>query len=511
MNAISHERELEGNLKLIVKASLIVFLGLILSKIFTYTYKIIIARYFGPEIYGIFSLATMILGLFVVLSSFGLSDGLLRFIPLYRGKSEINKVRYILKFSLIVLFISGILFGIALFFLSEFISINIFHNPPLIIYLKWFSFLIPVSIFLNIFLSLLRAYEKISTHSLLINILQPALSLLGIILFIFIGLKSNAVIFSYVSSLLIVLLISFLICKYKISNAFGKYFLTSQTKKKVMNTFLSYSWPLIFLVTLSNLFAWTDSFMIGYFLNVAQVGFYNVSIPFSNLFYFIPLILMSLFYPLVVREFSRKKHNLIKNLSQQIIKWIFIINLPVFIIFILFPGAIINIFFGSQFLIAENSLRILSIGAFIFSVLALSKDLISMEGKSKILLIDILITSIFNFFLNFILIPKFGINGAAISTSFSSIILGIILTIQSKNYLTFNQVFKRIWRVVIASIIPISLLIYLKQFFPITLISLILQGIFFILIYLLLVLLMRCLDKNDFIILGLIRKKIFFR
>jgi O-antigen/teichoic acid export membrane protein len=445
-------KEFDNSLKLIVKSSFIVLIGLILSKIFTYAYKIIIARYYGPEIYGLFSLATMILGLFVVFSSLGLSEGLLRYIPLYRGRSEINKIKYILKFSLTILLFSSILFGIALFFLSEFISIHIFHNPPLIIFLKWFSFLVPVSIFLNILLSLIRAYEKISSYSFITNILQPTLSLVVVLFFIFLGLKTNAIIPSYVISLLIALLISFLICKYKLSDAFGRYLLTSKNKKRIAWDMFSYSWPLIFLSVLTSILVWTDSFMIGYFVNVLQVGDYNVATTFVNLLNFASSIMILLFYPLAVRAFSTNKKKLIKDLSQQIIKWVLIINLPILIIFILFPGAIINLFFGADYLVAENSLRILSLGAFIFSALVISKDLISMEGRSKTLLIDLLVISLLNFFLNLILIPKFGINGAAFSTSISLLILGLIFALQSRDYLPAGQLIKKTWKIILVSI-----------------------------------------------------------
>lgn len=508
MNNKSDQIELDNSLKLIVKSSFIVFIGLIISKILTYTYKIIVARYYGPEVYGLFSLALMILSLFVCFFSFGLPEGILRYAAFYRGKSETNKVKYILRFSLIVLFFSGILSTIILFISSDFISLNIFHNSDLIIYLKWFSFFILLSIFLNFFLALIRAYEKISSYSFIINILQPALSLIILILLIFIGFNSQAIILSCVSAILIALLISFTICNHSIFKSFGKQSLNKTSKKEVISSLISYSWPLTFLMIISNLFVWTDSFMIGYFKGVLDVGFYNVSITFVNLFNLAPLILMSLFYPLVVKEFSRKRLVLIRDLSKQITKWICIINLPILILFILFPGAIINVFFGPEFLIAENSLRILSIGSFFFFLFIISNDLLSMKGKSKILLINIISLAIFNFLFNLLLIPKYGINGAAFSTAVSLSLLGIILTLEVRHFLSIILIKRKILRVLLVSLIPTLILTYFKSFFPKSLVSLILQGVFFILIYLLLILLTGCLDENDFMILNLIKGKI---
>jgi len=93
-----HATQVDNSLKLIAKTSFIVFIGVVLSKVLAYVYRIIIARQFGPEMYGVFSLAIMIGGWFAAFSALGLSDGISRFIPIYRGKKEVEKIRYIFRF-----------------------------------------------------------------------------------------------------------------------------------------------------------------------------------------------------------------------------------------------------------------------------------------------------------------------------------------------------------------------------------------------------------------------------
>src|SRR3972149_1823388 len=90
-------RGFESSLKLLAKTSFIVLIGVIISKILGYTYRIIIARYYGPEVYGLFVLALMISGWFIAISALGFNEGILRFIPIYRGRKEIEKIKYALK------------------------------------------------------------------------------------------------------------------------------------------------------------------------------------------------------------------------------------------------------------------------------------------------------------------------------------------------------------------------------------------------------------------------------
>ena len=154
--------EINKELKLIAKLSLVIFIGIFLSKLLTYVYRIIIARHFGPEIYGLFSLAIMISGWFIIFSSLGLAEGLLRYIPWYRGEKKYNKIKYILKLSITITFVTGIISGFLLFILAEFISLKLFHNSNLIIFLQVFSVIIPIFLLARIFLTVLQAFEKIS-------------------------------------------------------------------------------------------------------------------------------------------------------------------------------------------------------------------------------------------------------------------------------------------------------------------------------------------------------------
>jgi len=136
--------KLEKSLKLLAKSSIFVFVGIFLSKVFTYIYRIIIARHFGAESYGLFSLAVIVLGLFVTVASLGFLGSLVRFIPQYREKGEFGKIRYLIRLTSLSLLVSSIIFGIILFFSSELISLKIFNDARLIFPLKLFSFLVPL-------------------------------------------------------------------------------------------------------------------------------------------------------------------------------------------------------------------------------------------------------------------------------------------------------------------------------------------------------------------------------
>jgi O-antigen/teichoic acid export membrane protein len=303
-------------------------------------------------------------------------------------------------------------------------------------------------------------------------------------------------------------IISYRVCLKKIPLLLKKE--KSEKNYKILSKreLFNYSFPLMFSSVFSILYYWIDSFSLGYLTDVAQVGFYNAVVPIAMLISIIPDLFIQLFYPLITQEYSKKNFKFIEEISKQVSKWIFIITLPLFLLIFIFPGVIINILFGSEYLLAEKALRILSFGAF-FSILAgLLTTLLAMAGKSKTLFMNLLITSILNLILNFIFINKFGINGAAFATCLVWIILTMTLFIEVKLTLSFIPLRKKMLKIILVSIFPLAILLLLNSIIQINLLSSLLLGILFLLIYLVVIFSTGCFDRKDMLILGDFKDKI---
>ncbi len=513
------DKKIENSLKSLARTSFIVFIGILLSKLFSYLYRIIIARTSGPEEYGLFSLAVVILGLTVAISSMGVGDSLVRFIPIFRGRKQNEKIKYIIRWTFSVIALSSIVFGIALFFLAEYISIGIFHNEKLVIYLKVFSFLVPVSILGHNFLDVLKAYEYINWYSFIFNIFQNLVKLVVLVLLIWFGIfNSGNVIFSYVSGMLSILILGYFVSKKKIRELFKKDKLKISERKELRKETLNYSVPLVFSAIIGILFYWVDSLSLGYLKDITAVGFYNAAVPIAMLLSFVPEIFMQLFRPLISKEFGRNDKKTVEEISKQVSKWIFIFIVPLFILLFFFPGAALKILFGESFLIAENALRILSFGMVISALSVVPNNLLLMKGKSGILFFDIFLFTLVNIILNWIFIPlpnilwidnNSGLVGAASSTVVSIGLMGITLFVQSIKYTGVIPLRRKMLAVAISAAISLATLAYIKQFFIIDFISIIILSIIFGIIYIAMILISKSLDRNDYMIIKSIVRKIY--
>jgi O-antigen/teichoic acid export membrane protein len=501
--------KINQGLKLLAKSSIIVFIGIVISKLTLYFYRAIIARYFGPEYYGLFSLALLVLNLAVAISILGLSEGIVRYVTIYRGKNQFKKIDYIFKIPAIIILFVSIISSIILFFSSGIISQRMFHNTDLVIFLKISSIIIPFYTFSNLFLAFIRAFEKISIYSFILNILQNVVKVIALIILIAIGIKSNSIMLSFFIGVFLMFAFSYYFCRKYLSETIDKNELEEKEKTKVLKDLFYYSLPLMFSNILYTVYSMTDSFVIGYFKGVTDVGLYNAAIPIALLISIIPDFFIQLFYPLITKEYSKENFKVVQEISKQVSKWIFIITLPVFLLMFIFPGAFINIFFGKEYLVSSNSLRILAFGSFIYVFSSLWTTILMMAGKSKTILTNFIVASIINLLLNVILVIRYGIIGAAIATSIVWIGLSLALLIEVKKSVNFLPLRKKMIRVIIVSLIPLAILLIVRSFIVINFISLVILGIFFFLVYFFTIFITGCFDKNDIFILKAFKDKIF--
>ena len=134
----------------LVKGAGILFFGIVISKILTYVYRILVARMLGSEQYGLLVLGLAIGGIATIVGGLGLNAGTLRYVSFFRGKKQEAKIKGVISSSMKIGLVSSIITGIVLFLLSTILSQHVFNDLRLIPIFKIISFLIPFSVILHI-------------------------------------------------------------------------------------------------------------------------------------------------------------------------------------------------------------------------------------------------------------------------------------------------------------------------------------------------------------------------
>ena len=200
----------------------------------------------------------------------------------------------------------------------------------------------------------------------------------------------------------------------------------SHFSKPLVKEILSSAWPFAVSGVLGLLMLNTDILIIGMFLSAKDVGFYSASVRIVQLLYIFGSIAASSSLPIFSRLFKEERGR-IKIALRKILKFSFSFSLPLAFCGIIAGDAIISFVFGKEYSPAAPSFKILLLTlAFNFVAVILSSA-IFVYNKQKTLIVYGALGGFLNVILDLILIPKFGINGSAFATLFSSIIADVYL------------------------------------------------------------------------------------
>ena len=395
------------------------------------------ARYLGPANYG---QVALILSAISLLYLFGLSwtyHAILRF-----GKEEFIQFNHlrITTSNLLILILGSVFITASIFF--------VFKNPILhFMEIKnlSFSWLIALGFLLAtgkaITLEILKVIRLIKIQSFLYRLAGKIFILTGILLLIFIFKKLNVIylIITYlISDLLIIIIgLSFIKLEYLYPLQFDK--------KKFKKIFL-YCFPLLFSSWSTYVVDWIDVYIIKYYMTLQDVGVYQAAYKILRMLKsFWGMGLITILTPIIMVLKTKGEINKIREIYlERLVPQLSFLTMLIISFIILTSNITLYWIYGDKFSQTILPFKIL-IASHNFSVITFSLlPIITSFDMTKIMFYLGLSAGIINIVLDIILVPIFGINGAAISSlivfSINPIIwfFYILRRFEVKRYLTLS-------------------------------------------------------------------------
>ncbi|MEI6543566.1 MAG: flippase [Methylococcales bacterium] len=201
--------------------------------------------------------------------------------------------------------------------------------------------------------------------------------------------------------------------------------------KAIAKQLLKDSWPLIFSGLVIMIYMRIDQIMIKEMLGERDVGLFSAAVRLSEVWYFIPVIISTSLFPSIVnaKKISDKLYDTRLRRLYTFMIWLAImIALPMTFL----SNWLVTLLYGEAYREAGQILMIhIWAGVFVFMGVASSKWFIS-EGLQRHLTINTVAGAIMNILLNIFLIPKYGIYGAAIATVMSQALASYFMNILFK-------------------------------------------------------------------------------
>ena len=372
---------------------------------------IYVARQLGPAKYGLLNYAISLVGIFAVISSLGLDSIVVReLVKTPEKRDDLLGTTFLLKS--VGVFLMLVILGCTLFFTGG----N--NSTKLIIIIIAGGYLFQVFQTIDFYFQakVLSKYVAISQMAswILVSCGRAWGAWKGYPVIYFAWLEAANMAITSLGYLLFYML--------KVDNPFRWRF-----NSAIVRHLLKESWPLLLSGAAGIIYMRIDQVMIKSMLNDTQVGYYAAAAKFSEIWYFFPLVISSTLLPAVIRSRKVSYVHYMQRLKKY---YFFMIWISIFICLgmNLISYHLITILLGRAYIPAVNVLIIYMWQLLVLGMTTPWGNWIIAENMQIYLIIYSATGAIVNIVLNYILITKIGITGAAIATVvapfFSFLIVG---------------------------------------------------------------------------------------
>jgi O-antigen/teichoic acid export membrane protein len=391
----------------LLRGSALVLLLKVLGALSGYAFVFLLVKHYGKEGYGSFELAFTVLSLASALNRWGWDGIVVREVLARKGNKK--KQASVVTAAFTFVFLTGMILGLALIFGADLIG-TWFHSDQLptslrvaaVVLIPWGWFQLRSDVF--------RAKNNLLAYGLW---QYGTLTLLASVFLFVVPIDTDTV--SPVTVLGVVLV------PFYLWNAWSRYWSSerdvpfrdqwNEWKMALPGATSMLVSSLLYLVLM-----WSDTLMLGYFLDESAVGLYRVAFKVATLIVFAQFAVNAQAAPDIARYWAQGNKELLQNAVRRI-AWInTVVAVPAFLVLVAGAPWFLG-FFGADFSSQAGTLRWLAVGQLTNALCGPVMYLLNMTGHENSARNTMAVGVLVNIAGNAILIPTVGIAGAAIATS----------------------------------------------------------------------------------------------
>ncbi|XHH08916.1 MAG: oligosaccharide flippase family protein [Candidatus Bathyarchaeia archaeon] len=338
------------------KGGLFLFAGNTLSLFILAVSSIVVARFLGPDAYGLLSLALVVPSLLMGLLDFGVNSALTRFSAKLKAEGNSQLAANLLKSGLIFKFLIGLIMSFVCLFFSDAFSIYLLSRPDLGPYIRLASFLVLFQTLFVAFNSSFTGLDKMHCNALTMNVQAVMKTALSTVLVVA-GFSIVGALIGHITSYLIASITGCIVFM-KLYKGLGSN--TGKIKDSFENirVMISYGFPL-FLSTLLTLFQGQyQTIILAFFASNTEIGNFSIAITLSSLLNVLIFPINALF-----PAFSKVKSHSddLKLIFKTSAKYTALLIVPTVVFLSLLAKELFYILYGSSFNLAPLFFQIYSL------------------------------------------------------------------------------------------------------------------------------------------------------
>lgn len=409
-----------------IRGSSLLLLGKFISVGINFLAQVLVVRYLTRDDYGSWAYALAIVAFFQGFSSLGLRRAITRFIPIYHEHEEYEKLFGTILLTVgTILAVSALVIG-ALYVSPETISHLVSGEDKPVLLVMILIFMVPVNAIDEMLIGMFACFDNSRAIFFRKFLVAPGIKLVVVLLLMLFGSTVTFLAYGYLlGNLMAIVMYGWMLLrlfrKIGLLRRFSFKNITIPAKE-----LFAFTIPLLTSDLVSVLMHSSDTLMLAFFHDTAEVALYQVILPASA---FNKLVMMSfalLYTPVAARLYAKKDYAGINKLYWQTAIWTGVLSFPLFAMTFSMAKSLTVALYGARYESSWVFLQLLSFGYYFNVVTGFNGLTLKVLGKLRYVVIINVVAVALNVGLNLLFIPRLGALGASIATAVSMVIHNIL-------------------------------------------------------------------------------------
>ena len=398
----------------LAKGTLVSLVGKVIATPLRFFVPILLARWLGPDAFGLYAIGWTILGIVEAIAPLGLDQGVVRF-SAPQVRQDRAELTSILFQSIGMAGLSGLLCSGVLFVAAPWLATHVYNKPALALVIQLFVLAFPAVAVGVVAVAATRISQRMEFSVIVTDLCLPMLNLALVVTMVKVGwglvgaVAAGVLAYNAAACLAV----------YFVRRLYWKVGAPGRPGALMVKELLAFSVPASLSGIVVFLIYRIDRLLLGYFRPEGEVGIYQAVGQFSTLFEFILAAFVSILVPMIVDLVQHQGKPQLEALYRLSTKWGLYLATPIVLVICFAPREIMTVVFGAPYAGGWLPLVILALGQLMNVAAVAVGALHVMTGHQNrwlavtagILLLDLVLCVW--------LVPRWGPLGAAVSTAAS--------------------------------------------------------------------------------------------
>jgi len=397
--------------------------GALFTTALSFALVLIITHTISKASFGLFTIAATVILIAQVPALLGLDTGTVRFVALGASAEDEESARGALQTALLLAAVSSVVLMALLALTAPWIADSFFHKPGAAHLIRIVSLSLPGLVLARVVIAGLQGLGAMESSAWL-NPVRGIVNIAAAVPLLAVGLGAEGLAYAAVVTAWATLAFGLLLLVRVHPTA-----LRPVPSHWAYDRVLRFSLPQTLTTMLLYILLWTDVLMLGRLGLASEVAVYRVAQNLLSPAQTISTSTGQMFAPRIAAEDARGDRRTLGTMLKRVTYWNIALSLPVFLVLLLVPGPLLDLF-GRGYDRGATALAILAAGQLFNAATGPLGQVINMSGRPYVTMSNNAAVATLNVIGCAILIPRYGITGAAVSTTASITAVNLLKLVQ---------------------------------------------------------------------------------